>query len=532
MTSGSQGTNPKAKRYACATCGDEFDTELEECPFDHTKLTRIGSCLAPGTILGGRFEIIELCDGGGMGTVYKATHRLMKRTVAIKTLNSTIVASGAALRRFQQEAQALSALSHNNILSIFDFFVSDDGQPYIVMDYLAGTSLEAVLAREGHLRTQRAIGIFRQACAGLGHAHQHGVIHRDIKPANIMLITLANGEEVVKIVDFGIAKLSNTEGSMPTLTNTGDVFGSPLYMSPEQCRGQALDQRSDIYSLGCVMYAALVGTPLFSSLDLMACMYHKVHDEAPAVGVSPDCPLVLGTIIRRCLAREPVERWPSMAELEEALNALLGDTSMALDRTGDIVVGTDGLVAGLQSQMRGSSKSSSLYHRVASAGSGPLIWAAGVGLIVVAILLIATISRQHHQPLAPIADTRAIVRSTDTSGVSATSGAGESSMQVDVVPETSSFAPEVHTGSTPEGLYKKSMTAGKELFSKGNYLGARQYFNAAHNYAENFGQADGRFIESLEWQGRVAEKLGDLTLAQQVRTYVTAMRKRLGRSGR
>lgn len=277
-----------------------------------------------GKIIGDKYEVLETIGGGGMGMIYKAKHILMKRIVAIKMMHPQYVSSASNLKRFQQEAQAASALSHPNILAVFDFGLTPAGAPFLVMDFLEGTNLAEVLDEVGLLPASRATNIFAQACAGLAHAHSKGVIHRDLKPGNIMLVEFDQRKDFVKIVDFGIAKVlpSGDESESAHLTQTGEVFGSPLYMSPEQCRGRNLDIRSDIYSLGCVMYRTLTGSSPFFGQDPMECMYKQVN-EAPNkfFETNPDtkAPEALEGIVFKCLAKEPADRYQTMLELKEAL---------------------------------------------------------------------------------------------------------------------------------------------------------------------------------------------------------------------
>lgn len=323
----SESTTSQVTKKACVSCGKEFAGDLTNCPDDGTVLTQLNQDNLVGSVLADRYEIIELLSEGGMGKVYKAKHLLMKRIVAIKMLHPNIVASATMLKRFQQEAQATSTLNHPNLLTVFDFGVTQNGLAYLVMDYLEGVSLDDEINKDGHLPLKRALKIFIQCCQGLAHAHQKGVVHRDIKPANIMLITYDDQPDFVKIVDFGIAKLlSSQEGESSHLTQTGDVFGSPVYMSPEQCRGKALDSRTDIYSLGCVVYKSITGCAPCSGEDLMSCMYRQVHDLPP--GFSEACPELqlpesLEKIIFKALAKEPDERYQSMVEFKQALEEIL-----------------------------------------------------------------------------------------------------------------------------------------------------------------------------------------------------------------
>ncbi len=319
-----ENTARSVTRKACISCGQEFSGDTAVCPHDGTTLTPLVQEDMVGKIIGEKYEVLETIGGGGMGMIYKAKHILMKRIVAIKMMHPQYVSSASNLKRFQQEAQAASALSHPNILAVFDFGLTPSGAPYLVMDFLEGTNLAEVLDEVGLLPASRATNIFAQACAGLAHAHSKGVIHRDLKPGNIMLVEFDQRKDFVKIVDFGIAKVLPTgdESESSHLTQTGEVFGSPLYMSPEQCRGRNLDTRSDIYSLGCVMYRTLSGSSPFFGQDPMECMYKQVN-EAPNkfFDANPDSkvPEALEAIVFKCLAKEPGDRYQTMQELKDAL---------------------------------------------------------------------------------------------------------------------------------------------------------------------------------------------------------------------
>lgn len=329
----SQNLNSSSRKKACVVCGEEFDSEVEVCPADGTKLTVLSGQLTPGTMLGDRYEIIEPLADGGMGSVYKAKHKFMNRTVAVKTLQPFMMASGTALKRFQQEAQAVSSMSHPNILSVYDFFISDEGQPYLVMDYLEGTNLDNLLkaSKSGEpVDLVRALRIFVMTCSGLAHAHERNIIHRDIKPSNIMLVTGEDGQEIVKVIDFGIAKvMADDPEEALNLTATGDVFGSPLYMSPEQCRAKPLDARSDIYSLGCVIYATITGESPFKGMDPMECMFKQVNDTPKPLSEVCNCTLPHGLeeVVARSIEKDPEKRFQTMREFGEALANVLMELS-------------------------------------------------------------------------------------------------------------------------------------------------------------------------------------------------------------
>jgi eukaryotic-like serine/threonine-protein kinase len=305
-------------KRACMTCGREFDWDTTVCPDDNTPLTALGEeDQLVGSVLADRYEIMEVIGGGGMGLVYKARHRLMNRIVAIKMLHKHMISSKDTLKRFQLEAQAASCLSLPNILTVYDFGLTNEGQPYMVMDYLEGTSLSDLLEAEHHLAPDRAVNIFIQACAGLAHAHQKGVLHRDIKPSNIMLVQFGEQADFVKIVDFGIAKLLNQ--GVGELTKTGEVYGSPSYMSPEQCRGKETDARSDIYSMGCVMYRTLSGRPLFSGDDIIELLFKQVSEPPAPFDADLNIPTELESVIFKALAKDPSDRYQNMGEYKEAL---------------------------------------------------------------------------------------------------------------------------------------------------------------------------------------------------------------------
>lgn len=319
MASEQEGAEQKEK--ACMLCGREFPGKVETCPDDGTLLTPLGKEPKVGDIFAGRYEILDTIGGGGMGKVYKARHNLMKRIVAIKMLLPHLVQNAAALKRFTQEAQAASALKHPHILYVHDFGISDQGIPFLIMDYLEGQTLSTVLQDEGALPEARAVPIFIQACSALAHAHAKGVVHRDIKPANIMLINFEGQTDYLQIVDFGIAKLLQPDGA-EQLTHTGEVFGSPMYMSPEQCRGKELDARSDIYSLGCVLYRSITGRPVFGGRDAMECMYKQVNDTPATFSeVCPELALSdrLEAAVFKAIAKDPEQRFQSMTEFREAL---------------------------------------------------------------------------------------------------------------------------------------------------------------------------------------------------------------------
>ena len=276
------------------------------------------------TVLLDRYEVLERIGEGGMSVVYKVRHRLMNRVYAIKMLLPHLIVNPTNLKRFQQEARAASALAHPNVIAVHDFGVSPQGQPYLVMDYLEGVSLSDLIRQHGCLSADRSLGIFIQACDALAHAHDKGIVHRDLKPSNIMVISDKRGEDEVKLVDFGIAKLLPTEGEeIQRLTQTGEVFGSPFYMSPEQCTAQPLDARSDIYSMGCLMYETLVGKPPFVGVNFLETMFKHMNEIPLGLGsvqASRETREQLEAIVFKALAKDPAQRYQSMWELKDDLD--------------------------------------------------------------------------------------------------------------------------------------------------------------------------------------------------------------------
>ncbi|MBK9141829.1 MAG: serine/threonine protein kinase [Candidatus Melainabacteria bacterium] len=282
-----------------------------------------------GTVIASHYEVLSRLGEGGMSVVYKAHHLLLDKPVALKFIKPGLITDDRAVRRFQQEARAASELSHPNVCSVRDFGILEGGQPYIVMDYLDGSSLQEIIETRGPLTPKEALELFFQACHGLSEAHARGVVHRDIKPGNMVMTKEKDGTGTLKIVDFGIARLAREDDTGPDLTSTGEIFGTPKYMSPEQCRGQKVDKRSDIYSLSCVLYEMLVGKPPFiaeSSIELL--MMHV--SEAPALD-QKNLPETLKSILYKGLSKDPEDRYQSISEMaRDADRFLKGDSPSSL----------------------------------------------------------------------------------------------------------------------------------------------------------------------------------------------------------
>jgi tRNA A-37 threonylcarbamoyl transferase component Bud32 len=270
-----------------------------------------------------------------MGLVYRVNQIFLNKELALKTIDKSSMAE-VVIRRFQQEARTAFSLDHPNIVAVNDFGVLDDGTPFLVMELINGETLSDRLKRTGILTLEQAIPIFVQLCFGLAYAHECGVVHRDIKPGNIMLLKgIPLGVEgSLKILDFGIAKFTQHEGGeIQSLTRTGEIFGSPLYMSPEQCLGGRIDQRADIYSLGCVFYEALTGAPPCVGENALATMM-KHQSETPLTlkqaSLGAKFPQSIEDIVATMLEKSPDRRYQNLGDVVHDLEAL---------RRGDAVSG-------------------------------------------------------------------------------------------------------------------------------------------------------------------------------------------------
>lgn len=272
-----------------------------------------------GQIVSGKYSIEEKLGEGGMGSVYQAYDGLMKRVVAIKLLNQDREISQESWQRFQQEATATSTLNHSNIVRVHDFNVCDIHGPYLVMDLIDGEPLNCLISRKGRLDAQFVADIVIQIADGLQHAHEKGIVHRDLKPSNILVLSEPGKPPAAQVVDFGIAKLQGHNLEDLKLTKTGEVFGSPLYMSPEQCLANKLDQRSDIYSLGCVMYEALCGEPPFKGRNFGETVIKHTRETPKAFAADLQIPSALKRIVFCALEKSPEDRYQSMAALRKEL---------------------------------------------------------------------------------------------------------------------------------------------------------------------------------------------------------------------
>jgi serine/threonine-protein kinase len=284
-----------------------------------------------GRVIDRRYRVVARLGAGGMGVVYRVEHLHLGKTAAMKVLAPDGAARPEMVRRFRNEAQAVSKLDHPNIVQTFDFG-QVDGALYLVMEYINGEDLAALIRREGPWTFARAARLFVQVCSGLVDAHEMGIVHRDLKPENLMVVRRRDGAEHVKVLDFGLAKLREraTDPAAAAVSSGGQVIGTPYYMAPEQVRGEPLDARADLYSVGATLYRVLTGVPPFDAPSPMSVLAKHLTDEVvPPRTRVPDRALPAGAdrIVLRAMAKVPADRYPSAIEMREDLERALTEVS-------------------------------------------------------------------------------------------------------------------------------------------------------------------------------------------------------------
>ncbi len=310
-----------AKR--CPHCDGVYDAALMFCPRDGAVLrgTANGDDLT-GQLLAGRYRVIRKLGEGAMGQVYLAEHLRMGRTCAIKVMSSALLANAAAIARFDREASNASRISHPGVVSVYDFGEANDGIVFLAMEYVDGVPLTKLLEEQRALPVDRALRIARQIAGALSAAHELGIVHRDLKPDNIMIGRNRDGTDCVKVVDFGISK--GVQGPSQTLTMTGLIIGTPAYMSPEQLAGDAVDGRSDIYSLGLVLFHMLAGAlPFASGEDGVRARLIAPARSLAAVRPDRDWPSALQALLDRTLAPLASNRQPTADAVAADIERLL-----------------------------------------------------------------------------------------------------------------------------------------------------------------------------------------------------------------
>jgi serine/threonine-protein kinase len=306
-------------QFYCPTCEKTFASG-DACPNDGTRLLRL-KVADPlvGRVLDNRYTILEKLGQGGMGAVYRGNQHSVGREVAIKLVTPQLITDSDVIKRFSREAKLASKLSHPNAVGVLDFGQTDDGLFYLVMELVVGKTLDQIIKAERQLSPERIVRIGTQVCDALEGAHALQIVHRDLKPANIML--LAQGRDIVKVLDFGLAKSLAPDQTSTTMTSAGSLLGTPAFMPPELALGQPCDGRADLYSLGCVLYLMGSGRLPFvseSAHELIA--MHGTEQAPPMTGV----PAALAHVVDRMLEKDPNRRFQTAVEAREALEASLG----------------------------------------------------------------------------------------------------------------------------------------------------------------------------------------------------------------
>lgn len=268
----------------------------------------------------GQYELKEKLGEGGMGEVYLAEHRLLRRPCAIKLARPDVARKAAMLMRFEREVQTTARLRHHNTVEIYDYGHLEDGTFFYVMEHLAGLNLEQLVEKYGPLPAPRVVYLLRQVCGALDEAHKIGLVHRDVKPANILVCCLGGQLDVAKLFDFGLVRTVGEDDPSSKLTKVGSALGTPDYMSPEQVTGGEVDHRSDIFSLGAVAYFLLTGKPPYDGPNTLAVMYARVSDPAKSPRLErPELPTDVERIVMRCLEREKHARYADAMALHREL---------------------------------------------------------------------------------------------------------------------------------------------------------------------------------------------------------------------
>jgi DNA-binding NarL/FixJ family response regulator len=279
-----------------------------------------------GTYFAGKYLIENVLGVGGVGTVFKAKHQYMDRIVALKILQPQYAANRENVKAFQQEARSIANLDHPNIVAVYDFGLTTRHEPYLVMEFIEGRNLESILCTEKKLQLPRFCSIFTQVCDALSVAHKRGVIHCDLKPGNILVLESEDGVERIKLADFGLAKILHRDAKHDnTISDDGSICGTPPYMSPEQCLGQSLDQRSDIYALGSMMFEALMGLNAFASESAYETFQKQIDYVPPRladIDVTNSIPKELDECVAKMLEKDVSKRCQSVDEVKQVLRKM------------------------------------------------------------------------------------------------------------------------------------------------------------------------------------------------------------------
>jgi len=503
----------------CPQCGSEYELDVMFCPRDGSTLRAPAGSSLVGTIVADRYHILRKLGEGGMGQVYLAEHVKMGRKSAIKVMNPGMSTDTDAIGRFNREAANASRISQNNVAAIYDFGETPDGLIYLAMEYVDGEPLTALMEREGVLAPARAADITRQVAEALDAAHDMGIVHRDLKPDNIMLARQRDGSDLVKVVDFGIAKAQGGDGQK--VTKTGLVVGTPEYMSPEQLAGDALDGRSDTYTLGLVAFHLLTGKLPFPSDTIQESMIMRLTDRPRTLAeMRPDAswPQPVQDAFDRVLQRKAEDRYQRSSQFATALSAAVrgmqsanagvgaGATAALAQPLGGTVPPTrvrDGAGGGAAP----ARKKSALVP--VGAGAGVLVAAAAVWFFLGAHRATpagAADSTRATVQQTPLRDTQSTAQQTPPRDTQPLSHAVSQKSSTDSSPQRTAFvppapsAPVTHTGNSgaPAGT-KSSHTTGGEAAgaSAAAAATARAQVESAANLIASENPDAGRAIRML-----------------------------------
>jgi serine/threonine-protein kinase len=317
-----QPTQVDGDESYCAACGGSYPFDVDVCPKDGARLAKLKA--QPDALLGrvfdGRFEVRTALGQGGMGTVYRGWQLTVDREIAIKVIHPKLASDRVAVKRFLREARLSSRLNQPNIVNVYDFGQTEDGVLYIAMELLRGHTLARELEAMRPLPLRRVLTIGLQLCDALDAAHGQDIIHRDLKPGNIIILDDPPGRDLIKVLDFGLAK-SLVADTSSVVTHTSAVLGTPLYMPPEQIEGRPSDQRADLYSLGCILYQMLSGRPPFLGDTVNVVLSAHISDPAPPLPAT--VPAALAQMVERLMHKDPARRMRSAREAREAMQAIL-----------------------------------------------------------------------------------------------------------------------------------------------------------------------------------------------------------------
>ncbi len=388
----------------CPHCTGHHDPGALFCPTTGKAISV--SRIQKGTLIDDKYRIIRRVASGGMGAVYEVMHERIRRKLAMKFILPELAASKEVIQRFEIEARAASAIGHENIVEVTDMGTTSDGLPFLVMEYLEGRDLAALMDEQG-LDQVRTVHIISQVLAALDAAHNRKIIHRDLKPENIFLIERGGDPDFVKLLDFGISKFAGGEEAKLHLTSTGLILGTPYYMSPEQARGDRdLDQRSDLFSIGVILYQLLTGRRPFAADNLNKLLYQITSGKVtPPREFNPDITESLERVVQKALAHEVKHRFSSAPEFRAAL---VGDMQLTTREMPPARVSTDQLnvagafgptlVSGAETDVNPAAKGTPLAwtgdgtQRRSSSSRG-LLWAGIAGLVVLVAVVTVLVTR-------------------------------------------------------------------------------------------------------------------------------------------